>query len=428
MIRITDKKDCVGCNACMQRCPKKCITMHEDEQGFLYPRVDESLCINCGLCEKVCPVINQDDPQKPLEVYAAKNLDDEIRMSSSSGGVFFALAKSVIDEGGVVFGARFNEKWEVVHDCADTLEGIKAFQTSKYVQSRVGDCFTRAEKYLMEGRKVLFTGTPCQLAGLRLFLCKDYGEQLLKVDVVCHGVPSPLVWREYLKYITARPKGALAGKNTDFQSLNGIPALAGISFRDKKFGWEKFGFAVRTSATKGSGENSDLQSAIRQKPEEENYFFFEALDKNLFMQIFLKNLDLRPSCYACPAKCGKAHSDITLADFWGIRRSYPDLYDPKGVSLLLCNTTYGEKTLGKLENISLTEVSYGPALAANPSIEKSVAIPKQYARFWEEFLSHGFATIPRLLARIRPSLTHRILHKIKHILKRLIKSSRRNQI
>lgn len=417
MIQIIKKEDCVGCNACVQRCPKQCISMHEDEQGFLYPKVDVSLCINCGICEKVCPVINQAEPKKPLTVYAARNLDPEVQKNSSSGGVFYALAKSIIEEGGVVFGAKFNNKWEVVHDYAETLEGVKAFQGSKYVQSRIGDNYAKAEKFLKDGRKVMFTGTPCQLAGLRLFLRKDYGDQLLKVDVVCHGVPSPLVWREYLRYITARPKGAPAGKNTDFISLNGIPALAGISFRDKKLGWEKFGFSVRAAATKGSGKNSDFPSAIRQTTEVKD-FFFEPLDVNLFMQIFLKDLDLRPSCYDCPAKSGKSNSDLTIADFWGIRFAYPELYDFNGVSLILGLSEKGHLTLSSIPEISMTEVEYKHALNANPSIERSATVPKQYNLFWREFHSNGFANIPEIIAKIHPSFTQRLMMYLRRTLKR----------
>lgn len=244
MIEILRKEDCVGCNACVQRCPKSCISMHEDEQGFLYPVVNADLCINCHLCEKVCPVINQAEPRKPLQTYAAKNRDSEVKRNSSSGGIFYALAEMIISEGGVVFGAKFNDDWEVVHAYAETLEGIKAFQGSKYVQSGIGETFTQAEQFLKAGRRVMFTGTPCQIAGLKHFLRKDYGSQLLTVDVVCHGVPSPLVWREYLKYIT-RPKGASAGKNTDFEStLKDIEIrdISRISFRDKRISWEKYGF------------------------------------------------------------------------------------------------------------------------------------------------------------------------------------------
>lgn len=197
MIDIKDKKLCCGCNACVQRCPKQCISVQKDEEGFLYPIVDLSICIDCGLCEKVCLVLNQGSERNPIEVFAAVNKDDSIRMQSSSGGIFTALAEQIIQEKGVVFGARFDEKWEVKHDYTETIEGLKAFRGSKYVQSRIGDTFSKAEFFLKAGRKVMFTGTPCQIAGLRLFLRKEY-ENLLAVDIICHGVPSPLVWRKYL--------------------------------------------------------------------------------------------------------------------------------------------------------------------------------------------------------------------------------------
>lgn len=173
MIHITDKRDCCGCNSCVQRCPKSCIRMREDDEGFLYPKVDESVCIDCGLCEKVCPVIHQARENRPIVVCAAKNKSEEIRYQSSSGGVFTALANEIIREGGVVFGAGFDENWEVKHDCTETVEGLSAFRGSKYVQSRIGDSFKKAEQFLKIGRTVLFSGTPCQIAGLKRFCGKN---------------------------------------------------------------------------------------------------------------------------------------------------------------------------------------------------------------------------------------------------------------
>lgn len=210
MIDIKEKKECCGCNACAQRCPKSCITMREDSEGFLYPEVDKEICIDCGICEKVCPVMYQGNKRKPLAVYAVKHKNNEIRLSSSSGGVFTALAESVIDEGGVVFGAKFDDNWCVVHSYSETKEGLAAFRGSKYLQSRIGDSFKKVECFLKANRKVLFSGTPCQIAGLKRFLRKEY-DNLLTVDFVCHGVPSPGVWREYLNEETARQCGR---KNT----------------------------------------------------------------------------------------------------------------------------------------------------------------------------------------------------------------------
>lgn len=422
MIDIKNKEDCVGCNACVQRCPKQCISMSADEQGFLYPKVDVDLCIECGLCERVCPVINQADPIEPIAVYAAHNKDPEIVRTSSSGGVFYALAKHIIDEGGVVFGARFDDDWQVIHDWTETVEGLKAFQGSKYVQSRIGDCYLQAEKFLKERRKVLFSGTPCQLAGLRLFLRKDYGDLLLSVDVVCHGVPSPLVWKDYLHFISL-PKGATAGKNTVLSSLNVKPAIAGISFRDKRLGWEKFGFAVRYATTEGSGKNSVLQSAIRQNSEEgtdtiENY---EPLTENIFMQGFLKDLYLRPSCYSCPAKCGKSHSDITLADFWGIRRTQPESFDFNGVSLVMENSQKGVDYIRKID-LALTPSTYEVALAGNPSIVRSAAKTKWVEIFWQKYPECGIPVIKKITKKIRPSLKKRIHICAARIFRKVIRS------
>lgn len=229
MLQLTDKQDCCGCHACASVCARQCITMQEDNEGFLYPVVDASTCTDCGLCEKVCPVINQDEPRKPLKVYAAKNRNEEIRRQSSSGGIFTPLAESVIRDGGVVFGAKFDKDWNVVHAWTDTIEGITDFRGSKYVQSTIGDAYREAREFLKQGRKVLFSGTPCQIAGLRKFLRKEY-DNLLAVDVVCHGVPSPLVWRKYLEETRVKLRAERdAGKNT--VSVSAMPPLRRLEIR-----------------------------------------------------------------------------------------------------------------------------------------------------------------------------------------------------
>lgn len=412
MIEINRKEDCVGCNACVQKCPVHCISMCSDEQGFQYPRVDAEKCINCGLCEKVCPVINQNEPERPVNVYAGWNTYEKVRLASSSGGVFFSLAKRIIDEGGIVFGAKFNKKWEVVHSYADTTEGIKEFIGSKYVQSKIGNCYLYAEKFLKAGRKVLFSGTPCQIAGLKRFLRKDYADLLLTVDVVCHGVPSPGIWKEYLNHIT-RPKGA--SKNTESQtsliSMDEIPSIEGISFRDKRLGWEKYGIAILYAAPKG-GKNSESQSSISKDKRDSE--LFESHGENIFMQGFLKDLYLRPSCYECPAKCGKSHSDITLADFWGIKKYYPNLYSEEGISLILSKTERGERSLND-SAIRLHPVSYADAVINNPAIEKSAVKPQIYESFWKYFEKDGIHAISKTIQMTRPSMIKRCFIKLWHL-------------
>ena len=200
MINITNKDECCGCSACVQICPKQCISFNEDLQGFRYPSIDADICINCGLCSKVCPFFNHGRQNVHMGVFAAVNSDDEIRIRSSSGGLFSLLAQQIIIEGGIVFGARFDENWEVKHDWAETIEQIAMFRGSKYVQSRIEGCYKTVQSFLNEGRTVLFSGTPCQILGLKNFLIKEY-DNLITVGIVCHGVPSPLIWRDYLKTI-----------------------------------------------------------------------------------------------------------------------------------------------------------------------------------------------------------------------------------
>lgn len=375
MIDIKEKHNCCGCSACVLVCPKQCISMSADKEGFLYPQVDGAICIDCGLCDKVCPVINQEEPREPLAVYAAKNNNEEIRLKSSSGGIFTLLAEQIIAEGGVVFGARFNESWEVVHDYTETIEGLEPFRGSKYVQSVIGDNFIKAKQFLKDGRKVLFSGTPCQIAGLKKFLRKEY-ENLLTVEVVCHGVPSPMVWRDYLDY--KRAKRAV-GKNTVSSSLNELPVIAGISFRDKTNGWKKYAFKISYAASKAA-ENSLSKSA------DNTNYEITPFSEDLFMKGFLKNLYLRPSCYHCAARQGKSGADISIADYWGIQSIHPEIDDDKGTGLILINTKQGANYFNSTANqIDSLISSYNKAIMQNPCIVKSVKEPNRRQQFWQNY-------------------------------------------
>lgn len=230
MIQISDKKNCCGCSACVQRCPKQCIRLEEDMEGFLYPQVDEETCIKCGLCEKVCPILNQADKVPALEVLAVKNPNEEERMNSSSGGVFLPLAREVVNMGGVVFGAVYDDSWEVHHVYAEKIDNVYPMMGSKYLQSRIETSYRDAERFLKQGREVMFVGSPCQIAGLRTFLRNKEYPNLLAVDFLCHGVPSPGVWRRYLAETyggydakeRSRRK-ATAGKNTVLSSGKSPP-------------------------------------------------------------------------------------------------------------------------------------------------------------------------------------------------------------
>lgn len=397
MINLLHKRDCCGCHACMSICPKSCISMRADEEGFLYPLVDEQACINCGLCEKVCPVINQSEPRNPIEVYAAKCSDEEIRRESSSGGVFTAFAERVISDGGVVFGAKFDKEWRVIHAWTDTIEGLAQFRGSKYVQSCIGNAYKEAEQFLQQGREVLFTGTPCQVAGLKKYLRKEY-DNLTTIDVVCHGVPSPLVWQEYLKGLECAKR--TDGKNTVSSSLNDVSIIADISFRDKTMGWKKFGFKIGYVASKAT-ENSVSKSVVE--------YHIEPFYENLYMKGFLRNLYLRPSCYNCAAKSGRSGSDLTIADFWGVERNHPELNDERGVSAMLVYN--GEVELS--EKIEKTAVKYSEVLSSNTMIEQSVIEPHERAEFWSEFPTRGVAVIAVICRRMEPTFLARVVSFVK---------------
>lgn len=401
MVNIKKTEDCVGCGACMQRCPTRCIVMLEDEQGFLYPKIDNERCKNCGVCEKVCPVINQANSQKPTKVYAAWHKDNEIRFNSSSGGIFYALAKQVIDENGVVFGASFNDDWEVVHICVETIDDLQKLQGSKYVQSKIEESYSCAEKFLNSGRKVMFVGTPCQIIGLHRFLSKNYGAQLLKVDLVCHGTPSPLFWRNYLSYKTHTYSESQQLLSTN---CNGY-RIKNINFRDKRFGWNKFGFTIHFTDIKNS-KISDLQSS------EKDSELFEPMTSNLYMKSFLSDLNLRPSCFACPARGGKSLSDLTLSDYWGVKQKYPSLYDRKGVSLIMENSYNGSMALKSCEQIHLTSVPYNDGIIGNPAIYKNPIKPKEYDVFWQIFWKDGICGVKQFFDAQRPNLIIRCLNKV----------------
>lgn len=408
MIEIQSKDKCCGCMACVQKCPKQCISMTEDNEGFLYPSVNMDICVDCHLCEKVCPVINQSEPKQPLHIYAAKNSNAEVVKKSSSGGIFSLVAQYILEQNGIVFGAAFNEKWEVCHTYIESLADLQKFQGSKYVQSIIGQTYKDAEMFLKQGRKVLFSGTPCQIAGLHKYIKKDY-ENLFCIDVICHGSPSPGIWRDYLNELLLRPEGVVGG-NTVFQSLEVKPVITGISFRDKTDGWRKFGFVLRGKSASKADSNSVLSSNCE--------LLHEPASKNLFIRGFLHNLYLRPSCYNCPARHGKSESDLLLGDFWGILRRYPEFHDPMGISLVLAYTEKGNNLFESLNCIKM-DATYDDALDCNINIEKDEPMPKNRNSFFKEYQKNGVKAIEKYCRQLEPDrfsvLIKMIKYKLTHI-------------
>ena len=381
MIIITDKHNCCGCSACASICPKGCIIMEADNEGFLYPNVDKSICIDCCLCEKVCNELHPYDSRVPLKVLAAINENEEIRMKSSSGGIFYILAESIIKEGGVVFGARFDEDWQVEMDYAEDMSGVEKFMGSKYVQARIESAYVDAKRFLSQGRKVLFSGTPCQIAGLHKFLCKPY-DNLLTVDLICHGTPSPKVWKIYLEEVIK-----------EGQRINGI------EFRNKVKGWKDFNFRLQYNE------------------EDKTVSMLSAFQKNTYMKAFLQDLILRPSCYACKAKGCSSRSDVTIADFWGVSSLFPDMDDDKGTGLVFINTKKGNASLDSAQ-IKTAETTYEKVKPLNPACYRS---PKEHQGRVEFFSRLGSESVISLIDDCtKPSIGQRIYNRLAHC-KSLIK-------
>ena len=363
---VTQKAECCGCSACALGCPKHCIKLAEDAEGFLYPLIDNKVCVKCGKCDSVCPIQHSNGPQVPFATYAATNPDEYVRSQSSSGGIFSILAEYAIRQGGVVFGAAFNDNSEVVHSYTESIEGLAKFRGSKYVQSQIGSSYSDAERFLKEGRLVLFSGTPCQIAGLKSYLRKEY-DNLLAVDCVCHGVPSPGIFREYLK-------------STD-QPINNV------NFRDKRTGWKHYSITIKS-------EDKETSSVYHD---------------NAYMQGFLSNLYLRPSCYDCRFRDGRSGSNTTLGDFWGIDKIKPELDDDKGLSLVIANNKQANDLLRALD-CNLTKMQLSDAIKYNPSITTSVSIPK-YRQLFFRVRKH-FGLMPAIKLCCGTSVTSRIVRKI----------------
>lgn len=366
MIDIIDKEKCCGCGSCVQKCPKSCIKMITDAEGFWYPVADHEICIECGLCEKICPCINNTEEREPNGTYAAISNDEDIRGQSSSGGIFSLLALGVLKEGGIVVGAAFRDDWQVKMLCVSDEKELWRLRGSKYVQADTALTYSEVESYLKKGRTVLYSGTPCQIKALKLFLRKEY-HNLYTVDVACHGVPSPGIWGKYIYEISKTAQRAVDGGSTEFHSLNLISSIKEIKFREKKYGWRKYRIVFSIADPTGEGNSSTELSSVHYE--------------NPYFNAFNYSLIIRSSCTKCPAKHGKSNSDITIADFWGIENVAPDFDDNKGTSLVLVNTGKGQ-LLFEGCNLKSKKCTYGDALKYNAGLrENTVFHPKRETFF-----------------------------------------------
>ncbi len=357
MPELANNKQCCGCGACENICPKNCIEMRRNSEGFLYPTVDSDKCIGCGMCEKSCPVLNTETNQPSIvkTAYAAFTNDEKVRLESSSGGIFSELAKYVLQSGGVVFGCAMSEDCKKArHIMIEKPKDLKYLRGSKYLQSEIGHTYRETKETLKQQRLVLYSGTPCQIAWLKAYLGNNAYDNLLTVDVICHGVPSQSVWENYLCTLENK-----FSANADK-----------VSFRNKLYGWK----------------NYNLSCSFKNGSE-----YHGKAGYDLFLKGFVSDYYLRESCYNCKFKGENIQSDITLGDFWGIDNVLPEINDDKGVSVVLVHSEKGQSAINSISNkIKLFEVSEQNALASNPAFYKSVTPNGVRHAFFRDFNKKKF--------------------------------------
>lgn len=356
MIAIKNPADCCGCTACASVCAHDAITMKPDALGFLYPEVDKDKCTDCGLCEKVCAFHYNYDKSFNLsqpDAYAARHKDMKEVETSRSGAAFIAISDYIIEQGGVVYGAGYTDHFRVVHKRATTKEERDEFKGSKYVQSDLTGIFRQVKEDLKNDKIVLFSGTPCQTSGLHSFVGKKFRKNLVLVDIVCHGVPTPYIWRDYLAY--------LENKHND--------NIICIDFRDKK----ALGWTEHKESFKFVGKKSIIS--------------------NCFTYLFYQHIMFRHSCGACKYTNLQRPSDITIADFWGWEKTNPDINaDDKGVSLMLCNTEKGRQLFEAVKE----RMHIIPAELENclqPNLQHPSKIHPKRMNFEHDYTRKGFAYV-----------------------------------
>ncbi|MEG0577317.1 MAG: Coenzyme F420 hydrogenase/dehydrogenase, beta subunit C-terminal domain [Bacilli bacterium] len=361
MINIAKEK-CNGCGACYNKCAYSAIKMEADIEGFLYPKVDNLLCIECNQCINSCPILSGSiSANNVSEAYAAQALDTDIRLKSSSGGIFTLLSNVVLELNGIVIGAGFNDEFYLEHLIIDKKENLNILRGSKYIQSDINLAYRECQKYLESNKLVLFSGLPCQIAGLIKYLNKDY-DNLYSIDFVCHGVPSPKVWKKYKTFVE-----------------NKIGSFENVSFRDKENSWEHYNL-------KCIGENN-----VRTK----------SLYDDEYLKIFLGDLSLRLSCYECQFKSISHISDLTLGDFWGISTVLPNYDDKIGTSMVIVQSRKGYDLFSKIfDLIKSQEIAIEKLVKLNPAIEESAKMPINRGEFFKDLDRLDFNALSKKYPKI----------------------------
>lgn len=372
-LKTNNLNECSGCAACYSICNHKAISMQTDDNGFLIPVRDNNLCTKCGLCEKVCP-IEHPDYSYSLNPNAFAAYDPKERRYSSSGGIFYTIAKYVIAQGGVVFGAAFDGDMQLRHIAVETIEGLELLRGSKYVQSNIGETFKDVAKQLKLNRLIYFTGTPCQIAGLKSFLRKPY-DNLITSDLVCHGVPSQKLFDMHLKYLENR---------TGFK-------VDAYSFRDCRY------WMIREKVHYTNGKETVVNDG----------------NMSPYLYAFGLGYSYRECCFDCKFAKIPRQGDITLADYWGVGRFHPEIDDRGGVSMVLLNTAKGLYIWNKVkQNLVIKTSSLEACKTYNPNLVCSSKKPEQRKEFLRKLKNESYETLSSTILRCPPSMKNRGIERI----------------
>lgn len=349
-LKSKNKSECSGCTACMNICPRNAIKMEYDDEGFKYPVIDKEKCINCGACYNICPNIKKDESNTILKAYGVKHKDEKERLTSRSGGVFVALSDYILNQNGVVYGAELTKNFTVIHSRATNKEERNKFKGSKYIQSDMANIIKSVEQDLKANKKVLFSGTPCQVSAVKACIRGKYKDNLYTCDLICHGVPSETIFQKFLKYIEEKQNKKI--KN--------------FIFRDKRFGWE-----------------SHYETFIFEDDTE--------LTTQYFRNLFYGHHILRPSCYNCNYANTHRPADITIADFWGIDKVNPKFMDRNGVSLVIINNEKGKEIFEQIkEDITTINCSLEDCVKYTYTLTNATPITENRQEFWEDYKNEEF--------------------------------------
>lgn len=383
MEKITDKNMCYGCTACYSLCPQNAISMKEDNRGFKYPSINNEKCINCELCKNICPAnkslkkfLNENTFTK---IFAAKTKNENIRKKSTSGGMFSEISNYVLENNGIIYGTILDNNFQVKYICVDNTKDRDLMRGAKYVQSNLNDTFINIKKDLKSNKLVLFIGNPCFVAGLKSFLGFKNHDNLVLCDIVCHGVPSPLIFKEHVNYIRSKH------------------SLKKYIFRNKLIGWR--------------GTNTTI--------EYDNKVEYNTSYSDIFTNLYFDGYISRDCCSSCKYTSMNRVSDITIGDFWGIEKSHPSFNDERGTSLVIINTIKGEKVFNKIKD-NLLYINSSPEKCVQPQLQYPSKENIKKERFWLDYESKGFEYIAKKYTVY--GLKNKIIRHIKNLIPNSIKS------